>query len=442
MTQIRSKLHRSRATLLAGWLALSSLSLQATPVHAEEQLIDRVVAVIDNQIILQSQLNLQMQEQMMQLQAQKIPMPNLETLQQKVLDQMILETVQLNRASEQGIKISDDEINQRLGMIANQNNLNLLQLRDRLNAQNPNGFSELRNQIEKQLLIQKLREVEVIGRTQVTESEINNYLKRQSLSSMEVHLNHILIALPESATPEQRKTALEQTQSLRKRLIAGEDFNQLAVRYSNGSKALQGGDLGWMSPEQIPTFFSDAASRLQAGGISQIIQSPSGFHLIKVVDKRDGTDQKVPEFHLHQFLVLSENSLKQQPPESLVKITQKIRSLEDFGQLQQQFADIPKEVNRNSDLGWRTLEQIPAPLRQVIQSMPASSAIGPFANEKGWLIVFLEEQRLKSKNEMDRTQQAVKAVRMRKANEMFDVWLRRLRDEAYIRIQLDQNSAS
>lgn len=424
-------------SLLTGWLALSGASIMSTPALAETHLIDRVVAVVDDDIILQSQLQEKMQEQAMKLQAKNIQLPPTQVLAQQVLDNLILEKVQLNRAKLTGISVTDDDINQQLQQIAQQNGLNLLQLQQQLNAQKPNGFQALRSEVAKQLTIQKLRETEVISRTQVTESEINNYLTRQSLSQTKLNLKHILIAIPESATPSQRQTALEKAELLRDRVIAGEDFSQLAVRFSNGSKALQGGDLGWMQPSEIPTFFSEAANTLSVGETSQVIESPSGFHLIQLADENDGSEQKITEYHLHQFVVLSDNITSNEPPKSLVALTQSIKNLNDFQALNTRFADIPEEVNRNSDLGWLNAGQLPPALAQIVTNLQTGQAIGPFANEQGWLIVFLEDTRQQSKNKQLQSQQAIQAVRMRKANEMFDVWLRRLKDEAYIRIQLD-----
>jgi len=430
------------ASLLTGWLAFSGATLISTQALAETNLIDRVVAVVDDDIILQSQLQAKMQEQAMKLQAQNIQLPPTQELAQQVLDNLILEKVQLNRAKLTGISVTEEAINKQLQKIAQKNGLNLLQLQQQMDAQKPNGFKMLRSEIEKQLTIQKLRETEVISRTQVTESEINNYLTRQSLSQTKLNLKHILISIPESATPSQRQAALDEAQTLRKRIIAGEDFSQLAVRFSNGSKALQGGDLGWMQPSEIPTFFSEAANTLNVGETSQIIESPSGFHLIQLAGESDGSNQKVTEYHLHQFVVLSDNITSNEPPQSLITLTQSIKNLTDFKALNNRFADIPEEINRNSDLGWLNAGQLPPALAEIVTGLQPGQAIGPFANEQGWLIVFLEDTRLQTQNKQLQSQQAIQAVRMRKANEMFDVWLRRLEDEAYIRIQLDESTQS
>ncbi|MDX1353357.1 MAG: peptidylprolyl isomerase, partial [Thiomicrorhabdus sp.] len=334
--------------------------------------------------------------------------------------------------------VPDDEINTQMKAIAEQNNMNLLELRNRLNIEQPNGFQKARQTIEKQLLIQKLREAEVISQALVTESEIQNYLKRQHLAkkNIEVKLNHILIALPESATPSQRQEALNKTISLQKRIQAGEDFSQLAVRYSNGGKALTGGDLGWMNEEEVPTFFADAIEGLEIGQVSDIIQSASGFHLVKLSDKKDTSQASlITEYHLFRFIILSDDVDRTRVPNSLVTLSQSIHSMQDFQALSSKYPDIPAEVNADSDLGWRSIDQIPAVIREDVAKQAVKTALPPLATDKGWMILYLDDVRELSTAGQDETQKAIQAIRIRKANEMFDLWLRRLKDEAFIQIK-------
>jgi len=420
-------------------LVTSCLMAPLQSVKAEDQLIDRVVAVVDDRIILKSQLNAKMFEQAQQLEAQNIPLPDAGTLQRKVLDNMILEAVQLNRAKLLGLSVTDDEVNERMEQIAKRNNMNLLELRNRLNIEKPEGFKQLREEIKKQTLIQKLREAEIVSRVQITDGEISNYLKRQSLSdaNQELDLFHILISLPQSPSPAERQKALNTIEDIRKRALDGEDFSQLAVRYSNGAMALSGGDLGWITKSEVPTFFADAVANLKVGQISEIVQSPSGFHLVKVAGMRDASKQLVEEFHLRRFVVLSDNAQAANPPAELVKLAKNLNSLEDFNALTDRFGDIPADVNQNSDLGWLPISEIPTNYRAQILDLQPNQALAPIAEQQGWVIIFLEDRRKVDQNLELKKKQASQAVRMRKANEMFDIWLRRLKDEAYIRIQVD-----
>ena len=419
-------------------LTMALATAATTSATADDVLLDKVVAVVNDQVILQSELAASVFEQSQKLAAQNIPVNDVDALRKKVLDSLILEVLQVERAKQIGLSVPDDEINTQMKAIAEQNNMNLLELRNRLNIEQPNGFQKARQTIEKQLLIQKLREAEVISQALVTESEIQNYLKRQHLAkkNIEVKLNHILIALPESATPSQRQEALNKTISLQKRIQAGEDFSQLAVRYSNGGKALTGGDLGWMNEEEVPTFFADAIEGLEIGQVSDIIQSASGFHLVKLSDKKDTSQASlITEYHLFRFIILSDDVDRTRVPNSLVTLSQSIHSMQDFQALSSKYPDIPAEVNADSDLGWRSIDQIPAVIREDVAKQAVKTALPPLATDKGWMILYLDDVRELSTAGQDETQKAIQAIRIRKANEMFDLWLRRLKDEAFIQIK-------
>ncbi|UQB41590.1 peptidylprolyl isomerase [Thiomicrospira microaerophila] len=313
-------------------LSLSFALIFTAPLHAQT-LLDRIVAVVNDEIILQSELNEEIQQAMVELRQRQITIPDRESLRQRVLDNMIMQTLQEERARQRGLRVSDEEVNEQLLQMAEANNLTLLQLIDALNRQMPNGFAQVRQEISDQILIQKLREIEVISQIFVTEQEVAHFIQRRQLeqNNFLYHLAHILITRPDSPTREQRIELENKVEDIHRRLRLGEDFAQLAVRYSEGSQALNGGDLGRLEFDQIPSFFADAIERLQPGEISPIIESPSGYHIVK----------------LHALI----------------------------------------ETGKERGI---TLEQ-----------------------------------------------EAIQAIRMRKANETFDLWLRRLRDEAYIDIKLN-----
>lgn len=432
---MKKTLHTILFSILTSFTLTASLSSTAV---ANDVLLDKVVAVVDDHIILKSELTAKMYEQAQALAAQNIPVKDAQALQEKVLDSLIYEVLQEERAHKIGLKVSDDEINEQMQKIAEKNNMSLLDLRNQLNLEMSGGFQKARQKIKQQLLIQKLREAEVISQAQVTESEIQNYLKRQKLAekNIQVRLNHILIALPESATPQQREKALTDIKSLQKRIQSGEDFSQLAVRYSNGGKALQGGDLGWMKESEVPTFFADAIESLKVGQVSDIIQSASGFHLIKLANQKDTSQiDEVTEYHLFRFIILSDDVNRTKIPSSLIKLSKSLNSMQDFQALSSKYPDIPAEVNANSDLGWRTIDKIPSVIRQDVAQQSIKTALPPLATDKGWMLLYLDDKREINKAGEDQTQKAIQAIRVRKANEMFDLWLRRLKDEAFIQIK-------
>lgn len=415
-------------------LMFSLFALQTTAAHAQDQLLDKVVAVVNDEIVLKSELSTKVFQQTQTMAAQNIPVTDIDALRSNVLDNLILEILQLQRAKQIGLNIADEEINAQIQQIAQQNNLSLFELRNRLNLEQKNGFQNLRQNIKRQFLIQKLREQEVISRAYVTESEIQNFLKRQSLSQAQsqVKLSHILIALPESATPTQRQTALTNINNIRQRIMTGESFSQLAIRYSNGAYALQGGDLGWMPVEQTPTFFQAAIDNLDAGETSDVIESPSGFHLIQLADKRvTEVSKNQTQYHLYRFVIPAEAKQTKVPAE-INKIANDMDSIQDFQALFEKYPDAP---NANSDLGWRELERIPAVIQEDVANLSPKNALPPLLTDNGWMILYLDDIRDLTQATESERQEAVKTIRMRKANEMFDVWLRRLRDEAYVQIK-------
>ncbi len=430
---MKKLIHSALISLITSLSLLGSSSLQA-----EEVLLDKVAAVVNDQIILKSELSGKVYEQAQAMAAQNIPVRDAQALSQKVLDNMILELLQLERANQVGLKATDEEINQQMQNLAEQNNISLFELRNRLNLQAPEGFQKVRENFKKQILIQKLREKEVISQAYVTESEIENYLKRQALakSNVQVRLAHILVSIPESATPDERQNALSKIKEIKNRLNTGEDFSQLAVRYSDGGKALQGGDLGWMSEAEVPTFFSEAVEGLKNGEISKIIESPSGFHLIKLVDKKDlGTIQAKTEYHLFRFVILNDEKNPRNVPEEITTLAAEMDSIQDFQALFEKYSDIPAEINKNSDLGWRTLDRIPAVIQQDVANLSAKQALPPMLTDNGWMILYLDDVREISNASDSERKKAIQTIRMRKANEMFDLWLRRLKDEAFIQIK-------
>ncbi|WFE68152.1 peptidylprolyl isomerase [Thiomicrospira sp. R3] len=319
---------KNPTVILLSLVLVFSTNLQA------QTLLDRIVAVVNDEIILQSELKEEVDLALIELRQRQIAIPDPASLQQRVLDNMIMQTLQEERARQRGLRVSDEEINEQLLQMAQANNLSLLQLIDALNRQMHNGFAQVRQDISEQILIQKLREVEVISQIFVTEQEVAHFIQRRQLeqNNFLYHIAHILITRPDSPTREQRQELENKVADIHRRLMSGEDFAQLAVRYSEGSRALNGGDLGVLAFDQIPSFFADAIENLQPGEISPVIESPSGYHLVKL------------------------NALT--------------------------------EAGQGNGI---TLEQ-----------------------------------------------EAIQAIRMRKANETFDLWLRRLRDEAFIEIRLEE----
>ena len=429
-------------TLITGLILLLSCSATASN---NGILLDKIVAVVNDEIILHSELKHRVIKAQQELQARQVNTNIGQDFVLKVLDNMIMEKLQLQRIQQRGIKISDAELLEQIDEIARKNKLTTLQLRDQLNLAETNGFKTFSNNIRNQMLFQKLQQVEVLSKTQVTEGEITNYIQRQSLvnNNTEYHLAHIIVNLPESATPKQRDTAKKKAEKILSKLNMGEDFSQVAIRYSEGSKALLGGDLGWLGNDEIPTFFAQNVQSLEAGQHSKIIKSPIGFHIIKVIAKREKDSNIVKQFHLYRFLIPSDNALaKPHPPATLVELAENIDSLKEFQALNEQFSDIPAEVNANNDLGWLTIQEMPLSYAEAIYDLQVKKASKPIASAQGWEILYLNAIREKDLNLANKRQQAMNTLRRKKANETYEIWLRRLKEDALIDNRLAKQYAN
>ncbi|AEG32034.1 peptidylprolyl isomerase [Thiomicrospira cyclica] len=280
-TQKRATPFLFTALVMAGLLLILNVVKANTP-------LDRIVAVVNNDIVLLSELDEQTDLSLAELRERGINPPAREVMQERVLDSIIMQKLQEERARDRGLRVSDDDINRQLIQIAQENNLTLVQLRDVLNREQPDGFNKIRQQIANQTLIQRLREIEVISQIAVTEEEINQFIQRRQLdvSNNEYRLAHILISRPDSATQAQRTELQVRINRIYQQLLDGASFAEMAITHSEGRQALNGGDLGWLADDQIPSFFAETVRNLQPGDISPIIESSNGFHIVTLLDTR------------------------------------------------------------------------------------------------------------------------------------------------------------
>lgn len=280
--------------LLTASLLLSSLFHSSTWAN---ELVDRSIAIVNKTVITESELMSESRDIVRNLSAQGIQLPPANQLYKQVLEQMILKQAQQDLAEQLGIRIRDEEVNERLQAIAQQNNLELITLRQRLETQEAGSFARLRDSIRDELSIEELRNQEVVQRIRVSSEEVKNFVNRKlgtKADSNRYKLQHLLIALPESPTPEQISTTRDKAKSIWQNLKQGEDFAQTAIRYSADSKALSGGDLGWLETSELPAFLEETIVKLTEGNISEPIQSGLGFHIVKVNAVEKNSQSSIP----------------------------------------------------------------------------------------------------------------------------------------------------
>jgi peptidyl-prolyl cis-trans isomerase SurA len=426
----------------SAWLALALvLTSMSAPSAAQVQPLDAIVAVVNDDVIVQSELDNEIDLLIPELQSRGAAIPDPETLQQQVLDELIIERLQLQRAQTLGIQVDEATLTEALSSIAARNGMTLMELREALEA-NGIAFDEFREDTRRQMLTQRLQQEEVVKDIQVSEQEVDRFMRtdRDSLiNRSEVRLSHILIALPENPTDAQIEQARGEARDLARRLRAGEDFASLARARSDGGRAQEGGDLGWFPIGEVPTLAAQPAQRLGRGELTDPIRSPSGFHLIKVSDIKGDTPKPVTQTHARHILIRTSEVVSDEDAQRrLEQLRLRIVGGDDFATLARSHSDDTGSALNGGDLGWvNPGDTVPAFEREM-DSLAPGEISQPFQSPFGWHILQVLERRDQDTADELLRLRAKDALRMRKAEEAKEVWLQRLRDEAYIEVRLDE----
>lgn len=401
---------------------------------AAAQELDRIVAVVDEDVIMESELEEQLGRVRAALRQQGTQMPPTAVLERQVMERLVLEKIQLQIADRSGIAVEDEALDRAVSDIAERNKLSVDQFKEIL-ASEGYEFDRFREQIRQEIMIAKVRREEVDNRIKVSDSEIDNYLRNEQGGDdeLEYHLNHILVAVPGSATDEERRAAREKAEQAHARLEAGEDFQAVAISVSDGQQALEGGDLGWRKGGEIPSLFADPVSTMEVGDISGIITSPSGFHIIKLADKRAGEKIMVEQWRTRHILIKpNELVTPEQALNRLRQIKLRLDGGADFATLAKTNSDDRGSALRGGDLGWVSPGQMVPDFEEVMTAMPVGAISQPFKTEFGFHILQVTDTRQYDGTDEIRRDRARQAIRQQKIEERRQSWLRRLRDEAYV----------
>ncbi len=417
---------------LASSMLAPTVLAQAIPVES----LDKIVAIVDEDVILQSELDRAVANILAQAQNSG-QLPPRDVIEKQVLDRLILTRVQVERATSTGIKVSDVEVDQAVARIASQNQMSLEQLRLSLER---DGFSfeEFRKTMREELTVQRFRQRYTQSRVQVTDTEIDILLASDSLKTGEVRLQHILVGVADGATPEQVQAARERAERVVKEVNEGLSFQQAAIKYSQGQQALEGGDLGWRRYEEVPTAFADLVAGMKKGDVSQPVRGPSGFHIIRIADQREDTSAKaVREFKARHLVIKPSELMTEEQATTRIK---KLRDLAvggaDFAELSRKNSQDENTANLGGDLGWFTAGQFGERVTQVVDSLKDGEISEPFRTDLGWHILKREETRERDRTEEYQRAQARDAIMRRKGEEEFDNFLRQIKAEAYIENRL------
>ncbi len=425
--------------LMAALLIGARAPAQTRDLGAHGELLDRIAAIVNDGLVLKSELDEQMEAVTKRLQEQKVELPPESVLRQQVLERLILQEIQTQRAKHVGLTISDEQLNGALQEIAQRNKIPFDQLPTALAAQGVD-YKQYRESMRKELTLSTLRQRDVIAHINVSPHELEQYIARQqsAASNDEFNVSHILLSLPQAATPQQLEDITKKASDIASRAANGEDFGQLAIANSNSQTALDGGQLGWRKGSQLPQFILDLVTKMKPGEVSTPVRTPSGFHIVKLNERRGGEAAViVNQIHVRHIL-LKTNELDDDATvrEKLAKLRQRIINGEDFAGIASATSEDPGSAPDGGDLGWAGPGTFVPEFDKAIADLKPNEVSEPFKTRYGWHIVQMLGTRTYDSTDDVRRQKAFAAIRESKSDEETELWLRRLRDEAFVEIKM------
>lgn len=415
-----------------------SLVLALGMTSASAATLDGIAAVVGDDIVLYSELASRMREVEAQLSAQGTPLPPADILQRQVLDRIILRRLQIQRASNVGVEVSDLEINDAMAKIAQRNGVTVEQMQAAMEAEGLD-YASYRKDMRDELTINQLRRREIEGRVSVSENDVKMFVEAQRATLQEeYHLRHILISIPSGSTPEQRDIGRTEAQRVYLEVSNGLDFGQAAATYSDGQQALNGGDLGWRTASTLPTMFASVVPTMQEGEIADIIETRSGFHIIRLEGRRRGaTPLRRSEVKARHILIapndVRDNALAR---EQASEVYQELIGGADFAELAKQWSDDPGSAKEGGELGWQEPDAYVAEFQAQAERLRVGQISEPFRSPFGWHILQVQDRREKEGAPEGVMDAAREEIFQRKAAEEYELWLRRIRDEAYVEYRL------
>ena len=424
--------------LLASLLAVSSVSAPLQVLAQEAQPLDRIAAVVDEDVILQSELQRAIANIKAQYAGRENQLPPEDVLSRQVLERLVLVKLQVARAQGSGIRVSDQELNQAMNSIAKQNGSNLDALRQRL-AHDGIDFNDFRASVRDEITVQRLRQSFAQSRISVSEGEVDAALKQQATVGNQYHLAHILIALPDGANADQIATGQKKADGVKTLLDKGElDFNAAAVRYSDSPNALEGGDLGWRSLDEIPQAFAQMMEKMKPGEVVGPIRGPSGFQLLKLVEVRDASsaaagEHTVTEFHGRHILVrVDDHQTDAAAKAKIDTLRARIAGGAEFQTVAKESSEDNNSKGQGGDLGWFPADAFGPAFGQQVEGLQDGGVSQPFRTDAGWHIVQRVATRQTDVTTDNQRAQVRETIGRRKLEDEYNRFLQELRGEAYV----------
>jgi peptidyl-prolyl cis-trans isomerase SurA len=432
------------------WLTILLATVQMTVSAQDESsgsstvLLDRVVAIVNDEVITQVELDEEMELAERQLNQQKTPLPPRSTLQRQLLERMILSRILQQEARQTGVRVSDQQLNMALDRMAAENKMERDQFQAAMEAEGVD-YARFRERIRGEIEIARLREREVENRVNISEAEIDSYLRnaenRMPDKDEEYSVAHILVLVPEGANAEEIRAKREVAENALRQLSEGMDFAQVAASVSDAPDALEGGTLGWRPPSRLPELFLEAVSGMRIGEVSDVLRSANGFHVVKLVDKR-GSETKiiVQQTHARHILIrLNEIVSESDALQRLVELKQRMElGGEDFSDLARQHSD-DASAAKGGDLGWLSPGDTVPDFERAMNALQPGEVSDPVRSPFGLHLIKVVERRDEDLSQERQRVMAREAIRMRKADSAYQDWIRQQRDRAYVEYRLDES---
>ncbi len=438
---MKQTLSRSRVALAVGLIAATF----ALPVQAAQRAVevDRIVAVVNNEVVTALQLRARIDQTKRQLGRQGVQLPPDDVLERQLLERLIVERAQLQLARESSLRVDDATLDRAIERIAANNKLSLEQLRATLDKDGI-AWNRFRDEIRTEILLTRLREREVDSRIVVTDAEIDNFIANNpdAFSGLEFAIAHILLRTPEGATPQQVEAVARRAEQVMARLRSGEDFARVAAEVSDAPDGLQGGNLGWRPLDRLPALFADAARRMQPGETSPVLRSAAGLHIVRLVDRRGGggaaAAQKLEQTRARHILIKTSEVLSDTDAEArLLAIRERVVNGADFGELAKaSSADL--SAAKGGDLGWLNPGDTVPEFERAMNALQAGEVSMPVRSPFGWHLIQVAERRVQDVTDERKRAAARQALRERKAEEAYEDWARQLRDSTYVDYRLER----
>ncbi|KXW55503.1 MAG: peptidylprolyl isomerase [Betaproteobacteria bacterium] len=433
---------KSFTLLLFALTYLLSTNLYAveTKKTAPPEVIDRIVAVVNSDVITLSDLTDRTNLIAKQLQKQNIPLPDRKILMRQVLEKMIYDSVQKQYAEEMGLKVEDAQLDQAIERIAKSNHLTVEQFNKQVVSEGV-PLKKFRQEISTEMLLAELRKREVDNKVQVSDNEVKAQLAQEKKlganAQEEYDIAHIYVSVPENSTREQRDLSRKKIEKALNTIKSGVAFSQVAASYSDAPDALQGGNLGWRPAARLPVIFVEAVQKMHPGDTSNILETSNGFHLIQLLDVRGGaTAKKITQYHVRQILIKINPGEEAQAKNKVYGIYDRLKAGEDFAKVASLSSEDDSR-NNGGDIGWITAGETLPDFEKQLQLLHPGEISQPFETALGWHIVQLVSER-ESDTSLEGRMEAIKqGITARKTDELFDEWVRQLRDNAYVDIRLD-----